>query len=135
MKSMVFTLSKRKEEKAVEKKQQNLYRELSSMLTKKILDFRVDVQETSPEEFENLRRCQNYCHLVEKNLMPEFRFSGAASKVGTPRASTARTRRRTMVSSMDLDDCERANFRQHLQRIQRDADTLREELNGCEIRE
>lgn len=69
------------------------------MLKKKIVDFRVDISETSPEEFENLRRCQNYCHLVEKNLIPEYKFDEKGKKAVTKeggkltRAATARSAR------------------------------------------
>jgi hypothetical protein len=43
---------------------------LSDMLKKKMSDFRVSSDDISPQEFDNMRRCLNYCHLVEKNLTP-----------------------------------------------------------------
>lgn len=41
-------------------------------ILKKDIVGKKDVDVIDPSEFDTLRRCQNYCHLVAKNLPPHY---------------------------------------------------------------
>jgi hypothetical protein len=56
------------------------------MLKKKIRDYRVSYTEVSTEEFENMRRCMSYCHIVEKNLKSVYKFRDST----IPQVNTSR---------------------------------------------
>lgn len=120
---MLLTISKRKEQAELNRKSQNLYRQLSDMLKKKMVDVKVKIEETSPEEFENLRRCQNYCHMVDKNLLPEYRLDRREKRnenLATTRASTAatsRSYRKPPSSSRDITVSDRTIFQEGIEQL------------------
>lgn len=74
----------------------NCYKDMSNMFLKKMTEFRVScTDEMDTDDFEMMKRCLSYNHLVEKNLPKSYRLNNTTANSMTPNSPMCTPRQRS----------------------------------------